>query len=276
MSRLMLYLLGPPRIEYEGTPIEVDRRKAIALIIYLAMTEESHSRDRLATLFWPNYDQSRARSALRSALWALNRTPAGNWLDVSQETLGLHHDANLWVDVAHFRHLLETCRAHNHPPDEVCPTCLPPLTEAVALYRDNFMAGFTLPDSPAFDEWQVFQSESLRQELASALERLIRSFSAQEEYKSAISYARRWLGLEPWREEAHQHLMRLFARNGQRSAALAQYESCRRFLAEELAVEPAAETVALYEQIRAGELSKGETPSVHVHQGNKGGKSGSS
>jgi len=56
--------------------------------------------------------------------------------------------------------------------------------------------------------------------------------------------------MEPWREEAHRQLMRILAHSGQRSAALAQYKVCRRILAEELGVEPDAETQALYARIR--------------------------
>ena len=44
--------------------------------------------------------------------------------------------------------------------------------------------------------------------------------------------------------------MRLLALGGQHAAALAQYETCRRVLAEELNVEPSHETQALYESIR--------------------------
>jgi predicted ATPase len=62
----------------------------------------------------------------------------------------------------------------------------------------------------------------------------------------------RQLELDPWREEAHRQVMRVLAANGDRSAALAQYETCRRILAKELGVEPSAETQKLYEQIRQG------------------------
>jgi DNA-binding SARP family transcriptional activator len=62
MSRLTLYLFGSPRIELDGLPLEVDRRKAIALLIYLALTPQTHSRDAQATLFWPGYDQTNARA----------------------------------------------------------------------------------------------------------------------------------------------------------------------------------------------------------------------
>ena len=92
-----------------------------------------------------------------------------------------------------FRERLATCETHGHSPTEVCPDCLSPLTKAVTLYRDDFLAGFTLRNCPDFDEWQFFQTEGLRQELASALERLIHGHSAQGEYEAARPYLERAL-----------------------------------------------------------------------------------
>jgi len=49
MSQLTLYLFGPPRLEMDGNPIHLPRRKALALLAYLAVSGQEHSRDRLAT-----------------------------------------------------------------------------------------------------------------------------------------------------------------------------------------------------------------------------------
>lgn len=69
MPRSRLLLLGSPRIERDGgVPVEVDTRKAIALGAYLAVTRGCHTRDTLAALLWPEYDQTRARAALRRTL----------------------------------------------------------------------------------------------------------------------------------------------------------------------------------------------------------------
>ena len=73
-SPLALYLLGPPRIERDGVPVKLDRRKAIALVAYLAVTGQSHRRDSLVNLLWPEYDSSRGRAALRRTLYALRDT----------------------------------------------------------------------------------------------------------------------------------------------------------------------------------------------------------
>jgi DNA-binding SARP family transcriptional activator len=71
MSSLTLSLLGPPCVERDGALVHVPRHKAIALLAYLAVTGQTHRRDALATLLWPEHDQSRARAGLRRALAAL-------------------------------------------------------------------------------------------------------------------------------------------------------------------------------------------------------------
>ncbi len=130
VSQLALYLLGPPRIECDGLPIEVDTRKAIALLAYLAVTGESHRRDSLVNLLWPEYDHTRGRAALRRTLYALKKALAGDWLDVDREEIGLHPAADIWVDVDQFRRHLAECETHGHPATQVCPTCAVSLTEA--------------------------------------------------------------------------------------------------------------------------------------------------
>ena len=123
----------------------------------------------------------------------------------------------------------------------------------MALYGDGFLAGFTLEDSAAFDEWQFFETQALRDAAADALRRLVtwHAGEAARDYDQAIAYARRWLALDPLHEPAHRQLMALYAEAGQRSAALRQYRACLRVLEEELGVAPSAATTALYEQVRA-------------------------
>jgi len=189
MSQLALYLLGPPRVERDGESLKIAGRKAVALLAYLAIAGErpagvSHSRDALATLLWPNSDQSHARGELRRALSSLRRSLGKGWLKADRETVALRHvhddrlrqaqpdslhlvqpesESEPWLDVDAFRERLAWCETHGHAAKEMCGDCVSLLEGAVALYRGDFMAGFTLRDSLAFDEWQFFQAEELRQ-----------------------------------------------------------------------------------------------------------------
>ena len=261
MGDLRLWLLGKPRIEKLTESHELQRRKALALLVYLAVTGEAQRRDSLATLFWPEADQSSARTALRRDLSELNRELGQAWLDINRETVRLKPDVDplaghgqaCWLDIDQFHSLLAECTRHGHPPAAVCPACLPVLGEAAELYRGEFLAGFTLRDSPQFDEWQFFQAETLRGEVASVLERLVHGHSTtgDEGRVRAIPYARRWVALDPLHEPAHCHLMQLYAGTNQHAAAMRQYAECARILDEELGVPPSAETVQLYQAIKS-------------------------
>ena len=251
MARPKLLLLGPPRIETGGSPLEVDTRKAVALLAYLALTRRRHTRDALCALLWPEHGQTRARAALRRTLSSLARARTEGWLEVERETVGLV-EGEAWVDVDRFRSLLAECAAHGHAAGEVCPACLSPLSEAVSLYRDDFLAGFGLRDSFAFDDWQFFQAEELRRELAGALERLARGYAQAHDWDPAIGHARRLLLLDPLHEPAHRLLMHLYALAGERAAALRQYRECVRVLERELGVAPLEETTLLYRTIKEG------------------------
>ena len=189
MPALKLFFLGPPRVELDGASIYFERRKALALLCYLVVNGQAHSRDALATLFYPDYDQSRARSYLRRDLALVNTNLIGDWLETDRDTVELKSSDDLWLDVEQFRQRVAASQSHNHPLEVPCAECLPLLTEAVTLYTDDFLAGFTLRDCPEFDDWQFFQAEGLRQQLASALERLVAGLSLQGDYETAIPSA---------------------------------------------------------------------------------------
>jgi predicted ATPase/DNA-binding SARP family transcriptional activator len=252
MSGLALFLLGSPRVERDAEPIALQRRRAVALLAYLAVTGRSHSRDTLAALFWPEHDQSSARAGLRRVLSSLRKALGEGWLQVDRETVGLNRDADIWLDASELRNRLMESRTHRHPQEEACPACLSSLAEAAALYRDDFLAGFTLRDSPGFDDWQSFETEGLRNELARVLQQLATGHGAKGEFEPAIAHARRWVVLDPLHEPAHRSLMHLYASSGQRAAALRQYAECKRVLQEEVGALPEKATTLLCQAIREG------------------------
>jgi len=251
MAQLQLLFFGAPRAERDGQPLQIRRRKGMALLAYLALTGRTHSREALATLLWPELDHSRGLSNLRRELSRLKKDLGVDIFLADRSQLGLDFEKEWRVDVERFRALLATVDEHAHFPAEACDDCLVALNEATALYADDLLAGFTLPDAPAFDEWHFFENESLRQALGDALQKLIEWYREQKAYREAVKFARRWLALDPLHEPAHRLLMAVYARDGQQAAALRQYEECVRLLEEELAVEPEAATEELYEAIRS-------------------------
>jgi DNA-binding SARP family transcriptional activator len=192
---ISLYLLGVPRIEREGFTVHVDTRKALALIAYLAVQTGYQSRDTLAALLWVENDHIGARSALRRTLSTLKTALHGVGLLIEREAVALA-ETDIACDLLAFQAALNDCASHGHPANGVCPRCRAPLTEAAALYKGDFLQGFSLRDSAEFDLWQFQQAEYFRRLYATALERLVNLHTAEGSYETAVHFAQRWLALD--------------------------------------------------------------------------------
>ncbi len=238
---LSLQVLGCPRLLHGGRRLEFRRRRSLALLCYLAVTRRPHARESLAALLAGESGETRARQHLRTALSEV-RALVGDYVLVTRDSVALNPALPLRLDIEQFEATLAGGAAADPAP-------------ATAHYTDDFLAGFTLPGAPDFEDWAMAERARLRGLLMRALHSLLARHVACAATATGIEVANRMLALEPWCEEAHRALMVLLARSGQRSAALAQYETCRRSLYEQLGVEPASETTALFEQLRAETLA---------------------
>jgi predicted ATPase/DNA-binding SARP family transcriptional activator len=241
-TKLALSLLGTVAITLDGERINRQvLAKSQALLCYLAVTGGRHSREKLAGLLWGDAPEVRARASLRKSLSDLRKL-LGDAVSITRHTVAFNRNGTYWLDVE----VLESALAE----ETTDPETLRALGEAVELYRGEFLEGFSVRQAVAFEEWVLGERERLRQIVLQALHRLSVAHTDRGEVAAAIEYTNRLLALEPWREEAHRQLMTLLARSGQPTAALAQYETCRRTLAEELGVEPLPETQALYHRLK--------------------------
>ncbi len=268
MSKLNLSFLGSPQIAHSQTgEITFPKRKALALFAYLAIeSDHLHSRESLLGLFWPELPTAAAQNNLR-VTWSQVRKRIESDQDDSDPyligtrlDLGFNPHSNHTLDVTLFLDLIAATRAHGHSSRLECSECAERLAQAVELVRGEFLAGFSLGDCPAFDEWLFIQRERLHLQITTALEELADFHENAGQVEAANQYVQRLLEFDPLLERAHRQLMRLLAAAGRRSAALDQYETCRRLLANELGVPPAPETVLLAEQIRALAPTQTDTP----------------
>ena len=242
MADISLALLGSPIVERDAAPVVFDTKKAVALLAVLAVAGREQSRERLAAQLWPDSDPVHARGSLRRTL-SVTAAAVGECMLISRSAVAIQ-PGGARVDVADFAALIAR-------PDAAS------LERGVRLYRDDFLAGFSLRGCPDFEDWQSATADRLRQDLAGALERLVAACVAAGDLTRALDHARRWLSLDPLHEPAHQALIRLQAWTGQRSAALRQYRALVRVLSRELAVSPLPETTRLYDDVRAGRLGPG-------------------
>ena len=245
MARLDLALFGGFEATLGGAPVPFSSQKERALLAYLAVeADRPHRRDSLADLLWPESPPAAAADNLRSALARLRRairdeetTPP--FLLITRETLQFNRASDHALDVSAFQEALADSDASR-------------AAQALALYRGDLLAGFALPDAPAWDDWALLARERLQRLAAEALRRLAGLAEQGGDLPAAAALAGRWVALAPWDEDGHRERMRLLAADGQRGAALLQYDACKRALQDELGVAPGAETTALYERIRDG------------------------
>ena len=255
MSLLALYFLGSPRVSLDAATVEIDRRKVIALLVYLAVTAQRHNRDELAEMLFGKQDREHARADLRQTLSLLRNAIGKDHLGADRLGVWLPSGRGLWIDVTEFQRLLKKGQAADVQGD--LSAARSHLTKAAELFRGEFLSSFYVKDSTAFEDWQLMMQESLHRQQASTLQRLVEIHEVWSQYEQAIDYGRRWLALDPLEERVHRQLMRLYNLAGQRSEALRQYDKCRLVLERELGEKPEEETERLREHIASRKLQPG-------------------
>ncbi len=263
MTNLSIHLLGAFQVTLDGERvIGFDSDKVRALLAYLAVEgDRQHRREKLAGLLWPDYPERSARTSLRSALANLRQVigdegASPSFLNITHQTIQFNPNSDYWLDVTAFTALVEGKAGKLPDIDQ--------LEEAVTYYQGAFLEGFSIPDSPPFEEWALLTKEWLQREAFTALYRLAEYYEELGELEQALHYAQKQIELEPLKEEAYVQLMRVLALSGRRSEALAQYETLHHVLVKELAIEPTKEIIALYEQIRSGEFGGIKHPTKKI------------
>jgi predicted ATPase/DNA-binding SARP family transcriptional activator len=255
MSTLTISLLGTIQLHHGQQPLRgTAYAKVLGLLAYLAAESgRPHPRSTLAALLWPDQPDERARHSLRQALSTLRRLLDDGLphqpLLTQRDTVQLNPAAGIEVDVQVLNDLLDACDRHQHARLDRCPACAQRIAQAVALMRGEFLAGFSIDDSPDFDDWVVVWRERIQRRVMPALTALV----AWHRHRGALDEAAAALGtqleLDPWLEEAHRDLMEVLWHQGNRAGAIAQYERCRQLLEDELGIEPDPATTELYERI---------------------------
>jgi WD40 repeat protein/DNA-binding SARP family transcriptional activator len=264
MARLHVRLYGAPSVLLKGErTADLRSDKVRGLLAYLAIESgQAHRREKLAGLLWPDYTESSARTNLRRALADLRQAIGDHssippHLLIGQETLQFNTGSDAFVDVLAF---LQGVKDATADPDPAASA--DGLERAIALCPAPFLDGFSISDSPPFEEWALLMREQLNRRTLQALQRLAAIRRSQGQLDAALAVAWRQVELDPWQEGAHRQLMELLALTGQRSAALAHYETCRRLLQSELGVEPSGQTQQLAERLRREDWAPGADGSV--------------
>jgi predicted ATPase/DNA-binding SARP family transcriptional activator len=259
---LHLVLLGTLSLAWGEEALLLPRTAAARSLLAYIVLHHGHvlPRDPLAGTFWPDRPDAEARKALSDALWQIRQClgPAAGRLTVERDTVSLtlmpHDNLDVEEFTVRLRRYRERHTGTSPPPAAALSTCLAELNTAVALYRADL-----LPE--CYDDWVLPGRERLREEYLWALEQLALRYKQWGDDEQALACAQRLVTADPLRETAHAELMRLYHALGRPRAALEQYVVLCQLLADELGVEPASATTALYRRIQE---SLKEASPVHL------------
>jgi DNA-binding SARP family transcriptional activator/Tol biopolymer transport system component len=217
--------------------------KRFALLVYLLLDRpfRVHARDELLALFWPEYQEDKARNALSQALTFIRRALG----DAAIMTRGSDEVA---VDRALF-----TCDALTF---EVAAARGDDAV-ALAVYLRDLLDGFHVDDAPEFSRWLEAQRAHFRSRAVSCAHALVTRSRETGNYQHALTWAERGAALAPHDEVMATQVILLHDRLGHRAEALRAYTEYSARVAADLHLEPSADLVVLVDRIRKGAGSSG-------------------
>jgi DNA-binding SARP family transcriptional activator len=258
MSRITIQLFGQFCVRRNEQVVGgFEAHKVQELFCYLMLhRHHSLSRESLASLLWPECTTAQSKKKLRQALWHLqsamgsqSETVHDRVLLVEPERVQINAEADLWLDVAVFEKTYEFVQSLAG--QELDAQKVQALQNAVQLYQGPLLEG-------CYADWCLYPREHFQNMYLVMLEKLMNYCEAHQDYDAGILYGMRILSCDKARERTHRRLMRLYYLNGDRAAALRQYEQCATILDKELGVKPSKRTITLYKQILAEQLVEPE------------------
>ena len=241
MAALQLFFFGQMDIQHNGHPLpNLPTLKTQSLLAYLVMNGRSpQPRAQLAGIFWGDRPERKARRSLNTALWHVRQTlPTDDSILADGQTVQFNPHSDYWLDVAEFVAKTERLKSVS-PEDEAA---IGRLSEAVALYRNDFLEGF-------YDDWCLEERYRLESVYLEALEQLVTIYEMRRQPEAALGYVMPLLARAPLREDVHRSAIRLQMALGNRAEAMRLAQRSRTLLRAELGVELASESIDLYDRL---------------------------
>lgn len=253
---LSIELLGGWAVRSNGQHVQADLgASGRRLCAYLAHhAGKFHRRDKLAEMFWPNVDSSRARAALNTALWRLRRFIAAEVRSKGASNIVARGDdiafeLASWLEIDSSAFDVMARDILRKSPVNLARDAMEQLKSTVACYSGPFLDGDD-------DDWILVERERLHSLFVRTAHVLAREQTRRDQFDDAIETLRGILAMDPFRESTHRDLLVLLLLNEQRAEALRVHQRWSVAIARELGIRPMAQTEALMSMIRANHTSE--------------------
>jgi DNA-binding SARP family transcriptional activator len=242
---LVVTMLGAFRVAYDDLPFQAwESARAREIFKYLVIARAAPvSKERLATVFWPDSEPELARRSLHQAIYCLRQTfkqqaPDLKLILFADDCYHLNPAVPIWVDVEAFQQAIEQARSclSTGRGDEA----LRAYALAVDLYGGEFLA------EDRYSSWTDDARYTCQNYYLEALHHLARSYVDRKDYPAAIAICQRALFLDACDESAHQLLIVCYMAQGLRHLAVRQYQTCSTTLKSQLGLTPSDELESFY------------------------------
>ena len=244
-NRIQIYMLGYPKIIYNGTDITDKLSYKSAGILYYVSTNNYCSRKKIAYTFWEGSSEDAAKYNLRYNLWSMNKIfkssnknedPILEW---NKNNLFLNENYDLDIDIESYSKNIKSQDLN-----------LKSLIKLKSLYKGEFLEGFYLKDSFAFNDWLFFEREKYQKKYIQVLQNLLLIYKKENKYDKSISILQEMLKLNSLDESIYVALIKVYLEKGDRANALKIYNKCVYVLRHELNISPKKSTEKLLKIIK--------------------------
>ena len=244
--RMSVRLLGTVEVRFDDRVVEHwHGRVGRTALAYVLLQKRRVPPEELAGALWPDVPAATARNRLHVALHRLRADLAA----VDERPVLVHEQGyavepllELDLDTDRFERHAEQGDSAVHTGD--LSAALTSYLAALDCYGGDLLAG------ERDDEWALLAREHYRVRLLDVLGKAAHVAFDLDRPALAVDLGQRLLALDFCREDLYRLLMRAYARLGQPQLALRQYQTCVRQLRMEFGLDPAPQTVALYDQVR--------------------------
>jgi len=255
---LQICLFGGLNIKVGNNELDLhkwgsSRTRSLLIILSLGVGNE-FAREMLIERLWPN-DLSDDICSRYNVTWCQMRRKIISALPINVDGESeLIYDAfqnsggrcilsekNAYVDVREFKQLSSELSDYLHISNQ--QGCLSTIKKMNEIYKGDLLPG------DRYLDWLELERNHYRKQFIDAMLLGAGISLSNNEPEAALFYLHRLDTLEPENEEQHYLSMRAYASTGRREEAISIYHNCRRYLREELGLDPSPRLTNLHQEL---------------------------
>jgi len=205
--------------------------------------------DRLVEEIWPKTSVTKTRSALNTLIWRLNGLTAELGSDHTlkivrnkDQIMFSSYLSGVYIDFMKLKAVVHRIEKSQIIGKKYQPEDITDLVSTLDLYKGDFIPKLQ-------SEWALIARERYRSIYIRGCEIAMKTFADKRYFERAISFSKKILVENPYRENTRRQLIWLYVMNGQRAEAKKAYAETQTILHDELGVAPMPETKSLLKLI---------------------------